>query len=95
MAKGKTMAARQKKRKKIRYRKVEFKVSDQQKKRIDRYCRYKKLTPVKMIKKAVEEYLQRHAADLPEQVVVSKNQLKLFDLGEEKKAGVQTALFSS
>lgn len=95
MATKKATKSRVHKRKKIRYKKVEFKISAIQKKRIDRYCRLKKTTAVKVIKKAVKEYLERHAADLPEEVVVSKNQLKLFDLGGEHEDEAQTALFKN
>jgi hypothetical protein len=94
MAKAGTSISHSKKRKKIRYRKLVFKVSAQQKKQIDRYCKVKRTTTVRLIRKALNEYLDRHADEIPEEVVISKNQLKLFDLSEEHNAGAQTVLFS-
>jgi hypothetical protein len=82
------------KRKKIRYRKVEFKITDQQKKLITRYCRKNRTSPVRLIKKALLEYLERHVADLPEEETVSKNQLKLFDHHDDHHTGKQTSLFN-
>jgi hypothetical protein len=94
MAATKQSKSHTKKRKKIRYRKIEFKISDQQKKLIDRHCRSRKITPVRMIKYAINDYLKKYASDLPEEVVVSKNQLKLFDLGDEENTEFQTSLFT-
>jgi hypothetical protein len=94
MAAKKTVKSRTVKRKKIRYRKVEFKITDQQKKLITRLCRKNRMTPVRMIKKALLEYIERHAAELPEEVVVSKNQLKLFDVHDESHKDKQTSLFN-
>jgi hypothetical protein len=94
MAKAGTSTSRSKKRKKIRYRKLVFKVSAQQKKQMDRYCKLKHITSVRMIRKALNEFLERHADEIPEEIIVSKNQLKLFELNEEHRPGTQTSLFS-
>ena len=70
---------KKKKIKKIKYRKVSFKLSDKQKKVIDRYCKLKKTTPTRMMKAAIKDYLLRSNASLPEEDYISENQLKLFD----------------
>lgn len=72
-------------RKKVRYYKVSFKLTERQKKKINRYCRLHKMTSVKMIKQAINEYLLRHAADIPEEEHVLPNQLALFDFEEAEK----------
>ncbi|MHC1707658.1 MAG: hypothetical protein AB9842_09065 [Bacteroidales bacterium] len=70
---------RKKKVKKIKYRKVSFKLTDKQKKVIERFCRLKRTTPTRMMKAAIKDYLIRHAASMPEEDYISENQLKLFD----------------
>ena len=94
MIHNKLTIKRHKKRKKIRYRKMNLKITEKQKKQMLRFCRAKRTTPVRLIKKALLEYMERYGADIPEEVVVSKNQLKLFDPAEESKAGHQTVLFN-
>ena len=72
-----------KKKIKIRYKKVAFKLSEKQKSIVDRFCRAKKITPNKMIKSAIKDYIRKFADSLPEEDYISENQLKLFDVEEE------------
>lgn len=66
---------------KTRFRHLRFKVSVQQYREIQRYCQILGLTPNKMIKRALREFMQRNAHLVPDEPEpVSKNQLKLFDL---------------
>jgi hypothetical protein len=74
------MAANPRKRK-PRFRHLRFKVSVQQYREILRYCQVLGLTPNKMIKKALREFMQRNAHLIPaDPEPVGKNQLKLFNL---------------
>lgn len=70
---------RKKKRTKIKYRKLQLKISDKQKKMLELYCHTHKLTVNKLTRKAIKEYLERHY-DIPEENVVSENQMSIFDL---------------
>ena len=70
---------RKKKRPKIKYRKLQFKISDKQKKMLELYCRAHKLTLNKLTRKAIKEYLDRHY-DIPTDNIVSENQMSIFDL---------------
>jgi hypothetical protein len=78
--------------KKIRYRKVEFKVTDRQKQLIERYCSAEKTTPVRLMKKSIMEYMDKHAYLLPSEDAsyISKNQLNLFDF--DKREPIQITL---
>lgn len=78
--------------KRTRYRKVAFKVTDRQKKLIERYCSAEKTTPVRLMKKSIMEYMDKHAYLLPSEDAsyISKNQLNLFD--SDRKAPVQITL---
>ncbi|HOV11047.1 MAG TPA: hypothetical protein PLL90_04725 [Bacteroidales bacterium] len=81
------MAAPQKKKKKrkIRYKKFEFKLSEKQKSIIDKFCHAKKTSPNKMIKTAIRDYISKFADSLPEEDYISENQLQLFDVEEEQE----------
>lgn len=71
--------AKKKKRPKIKYRKLQLKISDKQKRMLELYCRAHKLTVNKLTRKAIREYLERHY-DIPEDNLVSENQMSIFDL---------------
>lgn len=86
------VAKKSTKRKKIRYRKVALKITASQKKKIDRFCLYHHTTMKRFVKTAIREYLEVHGADLPEEVPVVKNQLKLFD-PDDFKTGRQMDIF--
>ena len=70
-----------KKRKKIKYRKVVFKLSATQKKSLDNYCAARQTTPNKLIKKSISRYINGFSKDVPDKFCITENQLKLF--GEE------------
>jgi hypothetical protein len=76
-------AAKKKKVKKIRYKKINFKLSEKQKAIIDRYCKVHKTTANKLFKKAIKEYLLRNANLEEDSYYISENQLQLFDFEEE------------
>lgn len=70
---------KKKKIRKVRYRKITFKLTDTQKKALDRVSARLKTTPNRLMKKAIREYLQRYKDALAAEDLVSINQLKLFD----------------
>ncbi len=67
-------------RKKLRYKKIGFKITTNQKAIIQDYCKARKTTPVKLFKKAVQFYMERNQAMPKHDYHISKNQLKLFDI---------------
>ena len=65
---------------KKKFRKISFKLSKRQLDIIKRYCKYQDLTPNKLIKTAIREYLEKYKDDIPEEEdYISENQLKLWD----------------
>ncbi|MCF8302784.1 MAG: hypothetical protein K9I94_05855 [Bacteroidales bacterium] len=66
------------KRRKVRYRKITFKLSTKEKSVIDRFCRTNGITPNKFYKTAIREYLQNNS-EMKEADFILENQLKLFD----------------
>ncbi|MEN8224935.1 MAG: hypothetical protein ABFS05_06190 [Bacteroidota bacterium] len=78
------MAARKKKRKKVRYSEVRIKLSAKQKKSLINYCHARKTTPNKLIKKMIRPYISNYAVEVPEEYYITENQLDLFtDNGDD------------
>jgi hypothetical protein len=73
---------RKKRRKKVRYKEVTLKLSKNQLRSLDTYCKARKTTPNKLIKKMIRRFLTFNSKDIPEESFATANQLDLF--GEEK-----------
>jgi hypothetical protein len=83
---------RTKRRKKIKYKSISMKVSANQYSTLQRYCAKYKLTPNKVIKKALRVYMDRFGPVLDNHSVkVSENQLTIFDAGAEDGDDAATA----
>lgn len=70
---------KKKKLSKVRFRKIEIKVSNKQKSLLDRFCKVHKTSTKRLIKRAVKEFLERHASNPENEDYISPNQLKLFE----------------
>lgn len=70
---------RKKKHPKIKYRKLQLKISDKQKKMLELYCDAHSITINKLTRKAIKEYLEKHY-DIPQENLVGENQMSIFDL---------------
>jgi len=79
------MATKTAKKKKIRYRKISFKVTERQKSIIDDYCHLHDLGTIKLLKLALKEYLERNIPSQysNDEIVISENQLTIFDIIRE------------
>jgi hypothetical protein len=69
---------RRRKRKPVRFKIVSFKVSAKQKRSLLNYCKARGTTPIKLIKKNIQKYLDNFALEVPEQYFVTEKQLDLF-----------------
>lgn len=78
------------KRRRVRFRNVNFKFTVQQKRRVDAYCRKHGTTPVRLYKKAIMHFLAQNGYNehyqLPEQ---AKNQMSIFDLITEEMVTIE------
>ncbi len=82
MAKKKAAAkvsASRRKRKVIKFRQISFKLTEYQKKALDRYCKTNKLTPVRFMKALINEHVERFRDQVRTPSYVTENQLELFD----------------
>jgi hypothetical protein len=78
------MAARKKKRKKVRYSEVKFRLTAKQKKSLLNYCHARKTTPTKLIKKVIKPYISNYDVEVPDEYYITEKQLDLFtDNGDE------------
>lgn len=67
------------KRKKVRYKIVKIKVTARQKKSLDNFCKSRKTTTNKLIKKSIRHFLENYSNTVLPENHVSVNQLKLFN----------------
>ncbi len=72
-----------KKRKKVRYHTVKVKLSASQKESLDIYCKARKTTRNKLIKKVLRKYFGYTKA-LPEENFATANQLDLFEIDRRR-----------
>ena len=67
------------KRKKVRYKTIKLKLSPLQKKSLDNYCKARKTTPTKLIKKMIRPFISQYSKEIPEELYITENQLDLFE----------------
>jgi len=52
-------------------------------KSLENYCKARKTTPTKLIKRSIHDYIENFALEVPEKYHVSHNQLDLFEEDNE------------
>jgi hypothetical protein len=70
--------SKKKGRKNVRYRTIKIKVSARQKKSLENFCKARKTTPNKIIKKSIRPLLENYSDLLPLKKTEKLRQLKLF-----------------
>jgi len=71
-------ARRRKRRKKVKFRSLSLKLTEQQFKALRIYCRRNGVTPIRYLKKLINLQIERFKNDLPPENFVTPNQLELF-----------------
>jgi hypothetical protein len=69
-----------KKKKKVKFKKIEFKITAQQKEALEKICKRQHTTPVKFLKTQVRKQVSRYLANTEAPSYVTENQLQLFDV---------------
>ncbi len=64
--------------KRKKYKTITFKLSARQMKSLKNYCRARKTTPIKLIKKSIRTYTESFADHVPEKYFATHNQLDIF-----------------
>lgn len=70
---------KRKKRKRTRYTTVTFKLTSKQKRSLMNYCKARRTTPTRLIKKMIRPYIMNFEKEVPAEMYVTENQLDLFD----------------
>jgi hypothetical protein len=67
-----------KRRKKVKYREISLKLSKKQQRSLDNYCKARRTTRTKLIKKMIRPFLSYYSKEIPADLHVTANQLDLF-----------------
>jgi hypothetical protein len=65
-------------RKRKKYKTVTFMLSHRQMKSLRNYCKARKITPTKLIKRSIRHYTENFSHEVPEKYYATHNQLDLF-----------------
>ncbi len=82
------MAGKRKRKKYRKFKPVAFKLTYQQKRRVDKFCRDHGTTPVTMYKRAIMLYLANNGyahLKFPQEHSIHPNQMSIFDIVEDIK----------
>lgn len=69
-------------RRNYKYHAVTFKLTAGQYKSLKNYCKARKTTPIKLIKRSIERFTSHYEYEVPTELYLTENQLNLFDLDE-------------
>lgn len=67
------------KRRNYKYHAVTFKLSAGQYRSLRNYCKARKTTPIKLIKKNIERFISSYEYEVPQDIYLTENQLNLFE----------------
>ena len=70
---------KRKNRKKTRYTTVTFKLTSKQKRSLMNYCKARRTTPTRLIKKMIRPYIMNYEKEVPAEAYATENQLDLFE----------------
>ena len=77
------LKSKKSKKKKVRYKKIVFKITDGQKEALEVLCKRQNTTPVRYLKSVIRKQTSRYRANAQPVSYVTENQLQLFDLEVE------------
>ena len=66
-------------RKSYQYHAVTFKLSNGQYRSLKNYCKARKTTPIKLIKRCISRFISTYEYEIPPELYVTENQLALFE----------------
>jgi len=68
------------KKKKVKFKKIAFKISDSQKEALEAICKRQKTTPIRFLKSVIKKQTSRYKPSSTPVSYVTENQLQLFEL---------------
>ena len=78
-----------KKSRRRKYHAVTFKLTSGQYKSLKNYCKARRTTPVKLIKKSIERFISHYEYEVPAELYVTENQLDLFEEIENEQLTIE------
>lgn len=70
---------KKRKRRNYKYHAITFKLSAGQYRSLRNYCKARRTTPIKLIKKNIERFITAYEYEVPQDLYLTENQLDLFD----------------
>jgi len=69
---------KKRKRRNYKYHAITFKLSAGQYRSLRNYCKARRTTPIKLIKKNIERFITAYEYEVPQDLYLTENQLDLF-----------------
>lgn len=69
---------KKKRRRNYKYHAITFKLSAGQYRSLRNYCKARKTTPIKLIKRNIERFISNYEYEIPQELYLTENQLDLF-----------------
>jgi hypothetical protein len=66
-------------RRSYQYHALTFKLSSGQYRSLRNYCKARKTTPIKLIKRSISRFISNYEYEVPPELYLTENQLELFD----------------
>ncbi|MBQ5855962.1 MAG: hypothetical protein IIW55_01485 [Bacteroidales bacterium] len=79
---------KKKSRRRYKYHAVTFKLTSGQYKSLKNYCKARRTTPVKLIKKSIERFISHYEYEVPAELYLTENQLDLFEEIENEQCEI-------
>lgn len=76
---------KKKRRRNYQYHAITFKLTTGQYRSLRNYCKARKTTPIKLIKRNIYRFITAYEYEVPQELYVTENQLQLFDDEEMMK----------
>lgn len=70
---------KKRKRRNYKYHAITFKLSSGQYRSLRNYCKARKTTPIKLIKRNIERFITAYEYEVSSDIYLTENQLNLFD----------------
>lgn len=70
---------KKKNRRKYKFHAVTFKLTSGQYKSLKNYCKARKTTPIKLVKRSIERFISHYEYEVPAELYLTENQLDLFE----------------
>ena len=70
---------KKKSRRKYKFHAVTFKLTSGQYKSLKNYCKARKTTPIKLVKRSIERFISHYEYEVPAELYLTENQLDLFE----------------